>query len=183
MGEDEGSLSEGHISGEYILIMIFVTVGTHEQPFDRLIKYIDRFAEGIDEEVIVQTGVSKYKPANCTWQSFYKQQEVYELIEAARIVITHGGPSSYIDVLQRGKIPIVVPRYHKYGEHFDDHQLSIGCEYKKLYNDIILIEDIELLGEAIMNYDFITSSIDNNYISHSPEFCKAFADIVDRLFP
>lgn len=182
MGKYEESLSEGHISGEYILIMIFVTVGTHEQPFDRLIKYIDRFAEGIDEEVIVQTGVSKYKPVNCKWQSFFKQQEVYDLIEAARIVITHGGPSSYIDVLQRGKIPIVVPRYHKYGEHFDDHQLEIGHEYSRINNNIILVEDIDQLGNCISDYDNIIKSLTNVYVSHTTEFCEEFIRIVDGLF-
>ena len=44
--------------------MIFVTVGTHEQPFNRLIKKIDDLvANGsIQEEVIMQTGFSTYKP-------------------------------------------------------------------------------------------------------------------------
>ncbi|MBO4860171.1 MAG: hypothetical protein J5530_01350, partial [Clostridia bacterium] len=46
----------------------------------------------------------------------------------ARLVITHGGPSCYIDVLENGKIPIVVPRCHKFGEHVDDHQLEIGAQ-------------------------------------------------------
>ena len=42
--------------------MIFVTVGTHEQPFNRLIKKIDDLvANGnINEKVIVQTGFSTY---------------------------------------------------------------------------------------------------------------------------
>ena len=37
--------------------MIFVTVGTHEQPFDRLVSYIDDLkGQGkITEEVIIQT--------------------------------------------------------------------------------------------------------------------------------
>ena len=38
--------------------MIFVTVGTHEQQFNRLIKEVDRLkGEGlIQDEVIIQTG-------------------------------------------------------------------------------------------------------------------------------
>ena len=38
--------------------MIFVTVGTHEQPFNRLVKKIDDLvADGIiKEKVIIQTG-------------------------------------------------------------------------------------------------------------------------------
>ena len=40
--------------------MIFVTVGTHEQPFNRLIEYIDNLKRDgiITEEVIMQTGFS-----------------------------------------------------------------------------------------------------------------------------
>ena len=40
--------------------MIFVTVGTHEQPFDRLIQKIDEWKRNgiVNEEVIIQTGYS-----------------------------------------------------------------------------------------------------------------------------
>ena len=44
--------------------MIFVTVGTHEQPFDRLIKCVDELKRDnkIKENVIIQTGYSNYEP-------------------------------------------------------------------------------------------------------------------------
>ena len=162
--------------------MIFVTVGTHEQPFNRLIEYVDRWAAGVEEEVLIQTGVSDYKPVNCKYQQFFKQQEMYGLIEKSRIVITHGGPSCYMDVLQRGKIPIVVPRHHEFREHVDDHQLEISREYKKLYNNIILVEDIEELGGCIEHYDMLASKLNNTFVTHSAEFCEAFIKIVDGLF-
>ena len=46
--------------------MIFVTVGTHEQPFDRLLRYIDKMIENgiIKEEVVVQKGYTDYEPKN-----------------------------------------------------------------------------------------------------------------------
>lgn len=39
--------------------MIFVTVGTHEQPFNRLIKKVDELKRDgiIQEDVIIQTGL------------------------------------------------------------------------------------------------------------------------------
>ena len=43
--------------------MIFVTVGTHEQQFDRLIKYVDEL--NLPEEVMIQRGYSDYIPRNC----------------------------------------------------------------------------------------------------------------------
>ncbi|MBR1797352.1 MAG: multidrug MFS transporter [Clostridiales bacterium] len=162
--------------------MIFVTVGTHEQQFNRLIEYVDHWTQGLEEEVIIQTGVSTYKPQNCTWSQFYKQQEVYDLIEAARIVITHGGASSYMDVLQRGKIPIVVPRLREFKEHVNNHQLEFSRVYKKLYNSIILVENIEQLGDCIENYNEITTELNNSIMSNNAEFCEAFIKIVDDLF-
>lgn len=47
--------------------MIFVTVGTHEQPFNRLVEYMDQWAGGHNEEVVIQTGFSSYEPENCKW--------------------------------------------------------------------------------------------------------------------
>ena len=44
--------------------MIFVTVGTHEQQFNRLLKYIDQLVINgvITEDVIKQTGITTYEP-------------------------------------------------------------------------------------------------------------------------
>ena len=43
--------------------MIFVTVGTQDRPFTRLIKAVDEAVKlgKIKDEVIVQAGVNKYK--------------------------------------------------------------------------------------------------------------------------
>lgn len=43
--------------------MIFVTVGTHEQPFNRLVQEIDNLKRDgvITEDVIIQTGYSTYE--------------------------------------------------------------------------------------------------------------------------
>lgn len=92
--------------------MIFVTVGTHEQPFNRLIEEIDRLKqEGvITDEVQMQTGYCTYEPKYCKWEAFFPYKKMQELVQEADIVITHGGPSSFIMPLQYGKIPIVVPR-------------------------------------------------------------------------
>ena len=92
--------------------MIFVTVGTHEQQFNRLIKYVDEIKrEGtIQEEVIIQIGFSTYEPKYCKYAKFIPYDEMNEYVKKARIVITHGGPATFIMVLQAGKVPIVVPR-------------------------------------------------------------------------
>lgn len=90
--------------------MIFVTVGTHEQPFNRLIQKVDELKkEGvITEDVIIQTGFSTYEPKYCQWSKLIPYQQMIKNVADARIVITHGGPASFIMPLQIGKTPIVV---------------------------------------------------------------------------
>ncbi len=39
--------------------MIFVTVGTHHQGFDRLVQAADELAAELDEQVVIQRGVTK----------------------------------------------------------------------------------------------------------------------------
>ena len=58
--------------------MIFVTVGTHEQPFNRLIKKIDELKQDgtIEEDVIIQTGFSTYEPKYCQWSKLIPYQQM-----------------------------------------------------------------------------------------------------------
>ena len=95
--------------------MIFVTVGTHEQQFNRLIREVDELKGSgiICEDVIIQTGYSTYKPQFCEFEKLYSYDQMCEYVSSADITITHGGPSSFIMPLQFGKIPIVVPRQKK----------------------------------------------------------------------
>lgn len=78
--------------------MIFVTVGTHEQPFNRLIEYIDNLKRDgiISEEVIIQTGFSTYEPKYCKWSKLLPYKEMVKNVADARIVITHGGARDII---------------------------------------------------------------------------------------
>lgn len=80
-------------------------------------------------------------------------QQIIRNIEDARIVITHGGPASFIMPLQIGKTPIVVPRQHQFNEHINNHQVEFTRNAAEIMGTIIIVEDIEKLGEIITNYD------------------------------
>ena len=92
--------------------MIFVTVGTHEQPFDRLLKCIDKMVEEgkIKEDVVIQKGFTDLELKHCKEYKLISYDEMQKYIQEARIVLTHGGPASFLNVLTFKKIPIVVPR-------------------------------------------------------------------------
>jgi UDP-N-acetylglucosamine transferase subunit ALG13 len=133
--------------------MIFVTVGTHEDPFDRLVEAIDRLkGEGrIRREVFMQTGYSTYRPRFCQYKDFIPFREMTERMEAAEIVITHGGTGSIMLVLYHNKIPIVVPRQKKYREHIDDHQV-LFCRTMEKKGKIIPVYETSELETVIANY-------------------------------
>lgn len=164
--------------------MIFVTVGTHEQPFNRLVEYIDKLVEkgAIEEEVIIQSGYSTYEPKHCQFSKMLPYQQMVKNVQEARIVITHGGPASFIMPLQYGKIPIVVPRQKKFNEHVNDHQLEFSSEVAKRQKNIIVVDDIENLEKVICDYEKICADLNDGVTSNNEKFNEEFKKIVDSLF-
>ena len=164
--------------------MIFVTVGTHEQPFNRLIQKVDELKRDgiIQEEVIMQTGFSTYEPKYCQWSKLIPYQQMVKNVADARIVITHGGPASFIMPLQIGKIPIVVPRQKRFEEHVNDHQLEFARNVAERMGTIIPVEDIETLGDTIAHYDEIVAGMDHSMKSHNAQFNRDLERLVAELF-
>lgn len=164
--------------------MIFVTVGTHEQQFDRLVRAVDRLREDrkLDENVVIQAGYSIYEPRFCEWSRLYPYQEMVRLVAEARIVVTHGGPSSFIMPLQIGKVPVVVPRQKRFGEHVNDHQLEFCRAVAERMGNIILIEDIGRLWECMVDYDVLAGGMPIEARSHSDGFNQEFSKIVEKMF-
>lgn len=105
--------------------MIFVTVGTSTQPFDRLLEGVASFADG-DEEVVVQYGASAVRPAGAECVAFLGYDEQLEHMRRARAIVTHAGVGSIIAARLVGKRPFVVPRLRELGEAVDDHQLELA---------------------------------------------------------
>lgn len=161
--------------------MIFVTVGTHEQPFNRLVEYVDKWSMVHDEDVVIQTGFSTYVPKKAKWKKLFPYSEMLKNVDKARIVITHGGPSSFIMPLQIGKIPIVVPRKLEFDEHVNDHQVEFCNQVAKRQKNIIVVEDVNRLGEILDRYDEIVDSMKNEQTSNNEQFCKEFEKIVNGL--
>ncbi|MBT1165160.1 glycosyltransferase [Bifidobacterium felsineum] len=163
--------------------MIFVTVGTHEQPFNRLIKTVDDLkGKGvIDEPVFIQTGYSTYEPKYCDWKSLLSYNEMQQKVDEAHIVISHGGPSSFLMPLKEGKVPIVVPRKAEFNEHINNHQVDFIEAVTRRFNNIIPIYDIKDIGPAIQNYDQITQSIRVSTTSNNALFNERLEMLVKNL--
>lgn len=136
--------------------MILVLLGTQNNSFHRLLEQIEKNIENgnIKEEVIVQAGYTKYEPkAKKNKMKIFDtlpKKELDKLIEKANLVISHGGVGSMVTANQKGKKVIAVPRYKKYNEHVNDHQIeTIKIFEKKGY--VVLAENVEELDQALID--------------------------------
>ena len=150
--------------------MIFATVGTHEDPFDRLVRALDELPT--DERVVIQTGYSTWVPRRAESEKMMGFDRVQALMAEARIVVTHGGPASIMQALAHGKVPIVVPRQSGFGEHVDDHQVRFA---KRISDRVIVVLDIAELPTAIAEHSRRVAGLGGG--TYGPERARAFAEI------
>jgi len=125
--------------------MIFVTVGMHNQGFDRLIEKCDIIAGQTEEKMIMQKGCSNYCPKNAEYFDYASYEEILSLIRQSRIVITHDGAGSILNCLLNKKTTIVVPRLKEFNECKYENKLDLALELQKM-NKIYLVRDINLLN-------------------------------------
>ena len=106
--------------------MILVTVGTHDRPFDRLIKAMDELAAGMAEPVVIQRGVSSILPQHAAHFDFTTGRRMEELAAVARVIVAHAAAGSIILALKSKKPLVIVPRLRQVGEVIDDHQTQLA---------------------------------------------------------
>lgn len=99
----------------------------------------------------------------------------------ARIIITHGGPSSFLEALQHNKIPIVVPRQKQFDEHVNNHQVDFVKLIDRRMNNIIPIYNIDDLSNAIMNFNEIVKNKNIGKNSNNKKFNENLEKIVNHL--
>ena len=102
--------------------MIFVTIGTHHDPFPRL---IERLAALDGEELVVQYGHNPAPAHAAKAVDFMTFAELEKHVQQADTVVTHAGVGSILTCLRNGRTPVVVPRQCNLGEHVDDHQVEL----------------------------------------------------------
>lgn len=126
--------------------MILVTVGTHSQPFDRLVIAADKYAAITDEDIIIQQGCSTYKCKNAKSFDFCPKEEMSKLIAEANIIIMQGGWGAMCEAIDKRKRIIAVPRIEGVEHIHNQEQVvrkleELGC--------VIGVYDIKNLPQAI----------------------------------
>lgn len=134
--------------------MILVTVGTHYQPFDRLIKAADEYAAMTGSEVIIQTGTSTYTCQYAKSFDYCLREEMTHLLAEAEVIVMQGGWGAILECIEKGYRVVAVPRIEGIEHVHDQEQVvrkldSLGC--------VIGVYDIKDLSSAIKkakSYEF-----------------------------
>ena len=151
---------------------IFVTVGTHSQGFDRLIKEVDELLikEKIKDKVFAQIGNTKYIPKKIIFKKFLNEKEYLKNFKKADLIISHAGAGSIINALKLNKKLILVPRLKKFNEHTDNHQIELAKEIRKKYMHPYII-NIGYLSNCVkkLQKKTIRKNIKRNFIGKEIE--------------
>jgi len=140
--------------------MIFVTVGTEKFPFNRLIRGLDTASRNglLQDKIFAQTGKSTYKPESFPCKDFLNFDELASNMKAADIIVCHAGAGSTILSLESGKIPVLFPRRHCFGEHLDDHQVYFAEKVQEAGKAVVAYNEEDLI-EKINNYEKIVKNM------------------------
>lgn len=148
------AISQSRISRKTFLI--FVTVGTWKNGYDRLIRAVDELAkEGkIAGPILAQVGHGHYQPQCMEYFDFCSPQEFEEWIRKAHLVISHAGVGSIASAIRQGKPIVVLPRQLRFGEVDNDHQMVTAKYLEKEGKILAAYEESQLLEKILEAQNF-----------------------------
>ena len=183
--------------------MIFVSLGTQDKPFNRIIDYILKLKEEIKElediEIVFQIGQTKLseeekskieklnekiknkEDKNITVFNMLKPEEMKKYIINSSIVITHAGVGTIMECIENNKDIIVLPRKEENGEHVNNHQEEIAFEMEKnglLYKVDTYEKMQEIVIELIKNSN---NKKEKKYISNNEKFNDMLIDYLESI--
>ena len=157
--------------------MIFVTLGTQDKQFNRLLEWVQKEIDRkkITEEVHVQAGSTKFDSKDMVLYELLDVDKFEELIDKCDILITHGGVGSILTGLRKNKKIIAVGRKKEFGEAESDHQQDLIDEFEK--DGYILglnsYEDFDNVLEKIKNFK------PRKYVFENEKFIEKLTNYID----
>lgn len=126
--------------------MIFVTLGTHEQPFGRALDLVAALARR--DRLFVQHGTTppRLSLSGVEWTDYLDWEPLFACMRDADVVITHAGVGSAVTAIRAGKKPVLLPRLARYGEHVDDHQLQLAERLAEFGLAVVCMPEAQLDG-------------------------------------
>jgi len=133
--------------------MILVMTGTQDKQFERILKIVDKAIKEniIKDEVVAQTGYTKFTSDDMKCFDFIPDKELTKLIDKADLIITHGGVGSITSALKKNKKVFAMARLECFKEHKNDHQVQIVNKFEELG----YIKRITSFDDFVKNYKSI----------------------------
>ncbi|HEU5140655.1 MAG TPA: PssE/Cps14G family polysaccharide biosynthesis glycosyltransferase [Bacillales bacterium] len=158
--------------------MILVVLGTHELPFTRMLKEIEKCKQNgiVEDDIFVQLGHTPFHSEVMNLVKFVSYEEMDRLYDKARLILTHGGTGSIISGLKKGKKIIAAARLKKYGEHNDDHQLELINQFVNA-NYILEWREEEPLADVIREVEDFTPE---PFQSGKEEMVRLLRDFIEK---
>ena len=158
--------------------MIFVSVGTQDKSFTRLLELIDKEIDKgfIKDEVIVQSGYTKYNSKNMKILDYVSKDDFNNYIKTCDLLITHGGVGTIFTGLENNKKVMVMPRLKEYKEHNNNHQLDITNSFEK--EGYILSFNNEIEFEE--KYKMLDNFKVKKYQSNTLNMIRLVKDFIDN---
>ena len=129
--------------------MIFVTVGSAPHSFKRLIQKMDEIASAIDNEIVIQKGLSPYQPITAKSFDFVDYDVAMNYFKNADIIVSHASAGPILYARKFNKPLIMVPRRGDLHEHVDNHQMETARALGNSSEMIEVVYEINDLEEAI----------------------------------
>ena len=160
--------------------MIFVTLGTQDKEFRRLVLAVHKYVSenNVNEKIIIQSGNTKVNKdlfseySNVEVRKFMDKEEFEKIFKKADIIITHAGVGTILTGLDMGKKMIVAARLKRYKEHVNDHQLQLLDNFVDEGYVIPLEDFYDLAGAIEKVHDFVPKKFKSNN--------KKFNDLLEK---
>jgi UDP-N-acetylglucosamine transferase subunit ALG13 len=102
-------------------MQVIGSVGTDHHPFPRFLEWMAAAQREVGFELLVQRGATPEHPGVPSID-YMPAAELEAHMNAADVVVCHGGPGTMSLAQRCGHRPIVIARDPSLGEHVDDHQ-------------------------------------------------------------
>ena len=129
--------------------MIFVTVGSAPHSFKRLIQEMDEIATRINNEVVIQKGLSCSNPVNAKCFDFVDYDDAINYFKDADVIVSHASAGPVLYARKFNKPLILVPRRGDLHEHVDNHQIETAHAIENSSEMIEVVYDVKDLEKAI----------------------------------
>lgn len=158
--------------------MIFVTLGTQDKSFVRLLEAIQKQIDlgNIKQRVIVQAGYTKFQSDDMEIFDLVSMDDFNKYMDECDLLITHGGVGCILDGLKRNKKIIASARLKEYGEHTNNHQLQI-IETFENNGYILKLDDFDKLDKVLSKAKKFKP---NKFISNNYNFVNKIKNYIDN---